>query len=208
MNSQKPEQLKLVEEISRCEKRILDGEKQIEIHRGKEQKRKGELAKLRQDLSSTEESASKFEAELNATEESSTQLNLDTEQVLEFLNMIAGFNAGVSILIFKFSKILPFVRFQLSEYNRIKEHAGSNTSRLRQDLELVDRKQRSNNEARESIENKMSEITRRVSQLDTDIEENRTRRDVLDSDHKRILAELSERKTQSETFAKEFARWV
>lgn len=71
-----------MEEISRCEKRISDGERQIEMHRGKEQKRNEELAKLREDISSTEESASKFEAELNASEESSTQLNLDTEQVV------------------------------------------------------------------------------------------------------------------------------
>lgn len=101
---------------------------------------------------------------------------------------------------------LPFIRLQLTEYNRIKEHAGSNTSRLRQDLELVDRKQRSNNEARESIKNKVSEITHRVSQLDTDIEENNTKREALDADHKRILIELSEKKTQSETLVKEFAR--
>ncbi|CAI0385767.1 unnamed protein product [Linum tenue] len=163
-DKKKKEQARYLKELSNCEKKIHTKSLKLEKHQPELLKLNEEMTRLRSKIKSTSKDLDRKKEERKKHESEVKELQRGIQDLaakLDDLNERSRDSSGK----------LPLADSQLTDYFQIKEKAGMETSRLRDEKEVLDRHQHADMEAEKNLEENLQQLRNREQELDSQKEQ-------------------------------------
>ncbi|CAN1245015.1 Structural maintenance of chromosomes protein 1 [Linum grandiflorum] len=188
-SDKKKEQAKYLKEITQLEKKIAERSSKLEKHQP-------ELLKLNEEMKRLCSKIKSIRVDLGRRKEEEQK---NTGKVQELQTCIQDLMGKLELLneqIKDSSGKLPLADTQLTEYFKIKDNAGMETSRLRDEKEVLDRQQHADIEAEKNLEENLHQLRNREQELNSQEDQIRARRQNILDTSARQKDEVSELKKE------------
>ncbi|XP_025644726.1 structural maintenance of chromosomes protein 1 [Arachis hypogaea] len=167
-SKKKKEQAKYLKEIALREKKITEKSSRLD-------KSQPELLKLREEINRINSKIKKSNKEL---EKKRAERRRHADDIEELQKGIQDLTAKMAALQERGRDVRDKLQLDgddLEEYFQIKEKAGMKTAKLREEKELLDRQQHADSEAKKNLEENLQQLENRVSELDLQETQMKTR---------------------------------
>ncbi|KAL5561913.1 hypothetical protein UlMin_031660, partial [Ulmus minor] len=191
-SKKKKEQAKFLKEIAQLEKKIADRNHKLDKHQP-------ELLKMKEEMSRINSKIKKSKKELDKKREERRKHAID----------IVELQKGIQDLTAKLEDLhergqddgdkLQLDDAELNEYFRIKAEAGTKTTKLRDEKELLDRQQHADLEALKNMEENLQQLKNRQRDLELQEEQMGTRRKKILDNSKKNRVDLTDQKKELRT---------
>uniref|UniRef100_A0A7N0VI19 SMC hinge domain-containing protein n=1 Tax=Kalanchoe fedtschenkoi TaxID=63787 RepID=A0A7N0VI19_KALFE len=186
-NKKNKEQHGYLKEIARLEKMIAEKSNKLDKNQPEFLKRKEEVSRVKSKISSIGKELQKKKKEKKKHDEEIRKLQNDLQAVSEQLNELNEQNPDDG-------GRLHLAETQINEYHRIKEEAGMKTAKLRDEKEVLDRKQHADIEAQKNLQENLLQLENRKQELITQEEQMKARLKSIQDAAEKHKKELSRAK--------------
>ncbi|CAM8933284.1 unnamed protein product [Rhodiola kirilowii] len=188
-NKKNKEQHGYLKEIARLEKLIAEKSNKLDTNQPEFLKRKEEVSRVKSKIASIGKELQKKRKEKKKHDEEIKKLQKDLQAVSEQLHELNEQNPDDG-------GKLQLAETQLNEYHRIKEEAGMKTAKLRDEKEVLDRKQHADIEAQKNLQENLHQLENRKQELITQEEQMKARLKSIQDAAEKHKKELSRAKKE------------
>ncbi|XP_022640245.1 structural maintenance of chromosomes protein 1-like isoform X2 [Vigna radiata var. radiata] len=171
-SKKKKEQAKYLKEITLREKRINEKNSKLD-------KSQPELLKLKEEMARITSKIKKGKKELDRKKVERTKHDAEIASLQNGIQDLTAKMADLQEKRLGVDDELDLQGNDLDEYFRIKEEAGMKTAKLREEKELLDRKLNADYEAQKNLEENLQQLRNRESELNSQEEQMRARREKI-----------------------------